>query len=98
MTMCSVYHVEEAKKDLVKYVHRLGRLLEYSPNGGSMFHNNSKSYLEVEVKSKQHIDPLLMELNESVLGKLNESFSERRDGELRYQGRLCVPDFYDLRK
>ena len=37
MTMGSMSHMEEAKKDLVKYVHRLARLgvrLEDSPNGG----------------------------------------------------------------
>ena len=26
MTMCSVSHIDEAKKDLVRYVHRLSRL------------------------------------------------------------------------
>ena len=31
----------------------------------------------VEVRSKKYIDPLLMELKESVLGKLNDSFSQR---------------------
>ena len=39
----------------------------------------------------------MMELKESVLGKLNESFSLRWDGVLRYQGRLCVPNVDDLR-
>ena len=32
-----------------------------------------------------------MELKESVLGKLNESFFTGSDGLLRYQGRLYVP-------
>ena len=76
MTMVSVSHVEEEKKKLVKYVHRLdsvGVRLEDSPNGGFMVHHNSDSLLVVEVKSKQHFDPLLMELKESVLGKVNES-------------------------
>ena len=40
-----------------------------------MVHNNFDSSLLVEVKSKQHLDPLLMELKESVLGKLNDSFT-----------------------
>ena len=40
-----------------------------------MFHHNSESSLVVEVESKQHLDPLLMEFKELVLGKLNESFS-----------------------
>ena len=54
MTMGSVSHIDEAKKDLLKDVHRLARLgvsLEGSPNGGFMFHHNSESSLVVEVKS-----------------------------------------------
>ena len=49
--------------------------LESSPDGGGLVHHNSKSSLVVEVKSKQHLDLALMELKESVLGKLNESLS-----------------------
>ena len=44
-------------------------------NGGFVVHHNSKLSLLVEDKSKQHVNPLLMELKGSVLGKLNESFS-----------------------
>ena len=43
--MGSVYHVKEAKKDLVKDFHRLYRLgvrLEDSLNDVLMVHNNSK--------------------------------------------------------
>ena len=78
LTMGSVSHVEEAKKDLVKDVHRLDGLdvrMEDSSNGGFMVHFNSKWYLVVEVKSKQHFDQPLMELKKSVIGKLNKSFS-----------------------
>ena len=81
-TMGSVYHVEEGKKDLVKDVHRLACLgvrLKYSPNSGFMVHNNSESSLMVVVKSKKHLDPLLLvlkELKESVLIKFNELFSQ----------------------
>ena len=53
-----------------------------------MVHHNSESSLVVEVKSKQHLDQTLMELKESVLGKIKESFSLEGDGVLRYQGRL----------
>ena len=63
----------------MKDIHRLACLgvrLEDSPNGGFVVHHNSDSSLVVEVKSKQYLDPLLFELNESVLGKLNESFSK----------------------
>ena len=78
MTMGSVSHVEEGMKDLVKDVHRLAKLgvrLEYSPNGAFMVHNNSASSLVLEVKSNQHLDPLLMELKKLVLRKVNELFS-----------------------
>ena len=40
-----------------------------------MVHLNSESSLVVEVNSKQHLDKPLIELKQSVLGKLNESFS-----------------------
>ena len=46
MTMGSVSRVYEAKKNLVKYVHKLARL-EDSPNGGFMVHHNSESSLVV---------------------------------------------------
>ena len=49
------------------------------------------------MKSKKHLDQPSMELKESVLVKLNESFSLGRDGVLRYQERLCVPNVEDLR-
>ena len=78
MTMGSVSHLIEAKKDLARDVDKLARLgvrLESSPDGGVIVHRNSMSSLVVEVKSKQHHDLDLMELKESVLGKLNESFS-----------------------
>ena len=37
-----------------------------------------------------------MELKELVLGKLNESFSLRRDGVMRYQGRFSVHNVDDV--
>ena len=62
----------------MKDVHRLSRVgvrLEDSSNGGFVEHNNSKSSLIVEVKSKKHLDKPLIEFKESVLGKFNETFS-----------------------
>ena len=47
ITIRSVSHMEEEKKELVKDVHRLARLgvqLEDSPNGGFMVHHNSESH------------------------------------------------------
>ena len=83
MTMGSVSYVDERKKDLVKGVHiltRFGVRLADSPKGGFMVHHISESSSVVEVKSKQHIDTLLMELKKSVLNKFNESFSQWRGG------------------
>ena len=78
LSMGSVSHVDEAKKYLVRDVHRLARSgvrLEDSLNGGFMGHHSSESSLVVEVKSKQHLYKPLMELKKSALGELNESFS-----------------------
>ena len=66
-----------------------------SPNYGFMVHNNSESSLVVEVKSKQHHDPSLMELKELKPGTLNELFS--LEGVLKYQGRLCVTNVDEFR-
>ena len=71
--------------------------LESSPNRGAIVHHKSESYLVFEMKSKQQIDLALMKLKESVLGKLNKSFSLEGDGMLRCLGRLCYPDVYGLR-
>ena len=50
------------------------------------------------MKFKQHFDPLWMYLNESVLRKNNEYFSQGNDGVFRYQERLCVSYVDDLRE
>lgn len=45
MTMGSVSHIQEEKKHIVKYVHRVARLsvrLKQSPNGGFVVDKNSK--------------------------------------------------------
>ena len=68
-----------------------------SPNVGFMVHHNSESSLVVEVNFKQLFDQPMMELRELVLAKLDESFSLGRDGVLRYQRRLCVPNVDGLR-
>ena len=63
----------------MKDVHRSSRLgvqLEYFLKGGFIVHHNSKSSIVVVVKSKQHLDPLFIELQESVLSKSNESLSQ----------------------
>ena len=100
-TMGSVAHVEEGKKELVKEVHRLARLgvkLLGNIDGGMLVQNGSESSLIVDVKSKQDLDPTLLELKKLVDEKKIEVFSKGGDGVLRYQDRLCVPDVDDLRK
>ena len=100
ITMGSVSHVEEEKNELVKDFHRLARLgvrLEDSPNGGLMVHHNSDSSLVVEIKSMQYLDPLLLDLRNSLLVRSTSYSPKGVDAVDRYKGRLCVPDVEDLR-
>ena len=76
---------------------RLGVRLVDTPNGDVSVHSSFESSIVVDVKDEQHLDPVLMELKDSVLSKLNESFSPRKYGVLRYQGRLCVPNIDSFR-
>ena len=53
----------------MKDVHRFSRLgirLKDSNNGSFVIHNNFESSLVVEVKSKQHLDMLLIELKKLI--------------------------------
>ena len=54
LTMGSLSHIDESKKDIVRDVHRLVRL--GSSNSGVIVHHKSESSLVSEVKSKQHLD------------------------------------------
>ena len=54
---------------------RLGVRFEDSLNYGVVVYHNFESSLVVEVKSKKHLGPLLMEFKELVLWNMNESFS-----------------------
>ncbi|WP_353805893.1 hypothetical protein, partial [Acinetobacter baumannii] len=88
------------KKELVKDLHILARLgvqLIDSTSEGVSLHPKSESSFIAEVKKGQHLDPMLMDLKDSVLVKMNESFALVDDGILRYQDRLSVPDVDDLR-
>ncbi|KAH0695863.1 hypothetical protein KY289_013345 [Solanum tuberosum] len=78
VSMGSVAHIEDEKKDLVREIHRLAQLgvqLRDSSKSGFMVHHCSESSLVVEVKFKQHLDTTLMELKESVLDKSVEALS-----------------------
>ncbi|WMV45825.1 hypothetical protein MTR67_039210, partial [Solanum verrucosum] len=52
----------------------------------------------LDIKSKKHLDPILIELKKLVLNKSVEVFSQGGEGVLRYKGRLCAPNFDDLRE
>ena len=78
LSMDNVSHIYDEKKELVKEVHQLSRLGERlvdTPSGGVSVHSSSESSFIIDVKDKKHLDPVLMELKDSFLSKLNESFS-----------------------
>ncbi|WMV33824.1 hypothetical protein MTR67_027209 [Solanum verrucosum] len=65
LSMGSVAHVEEEKKELAEDVHKLARLgvrLMSISDGGVTVQNGAKSSLVVEVKEKQDSDTILLEL------------------------------------
>ena len=69
LSMGSVAHVEEERKELAKDVHRLARLgvrLMSISDGGVTVQNGAESSLVVEVKEKQDSDPILLELKGAV--------------------------------
>ena len=98
LSMGSVAHVEEKRKELVKDVHMLSRLgvflMSISDNGVTI-HKGAESFFVVEVKENQDSDPILLELKDAVHNQRVEVFSQGGDGVLRYQGRLCVLDVGD---
>ena len=75
LSMGSVSHIGDKKKEMVNDVHQLSRLgvrLVDTLSGGVSIYSNSESSFVVDVKSKQHIHPVLIELKDSVLSNLNE--------------------------
>ncbi|WMV46420.1 hypothetical protein MTR67_039805 [Solanum verrucosum] len=81
LSIGSVAHLEEDEIDLAIVI----------------AHNGSDSSFMSEVKAKQGLGPILVELMEAVLKESIETFFQGRDGVLRYQGRFCVPNVDDLR-
>lgn len=63
-----------------------------STKGGVMVQNDSESSFEMDVNSKQVLDPILVEFKESAFKKFFGSFSQAGDGVLRFQDHLCVLD------
>ncbi|WMV38199.1 hypothetical protein MTR67_031584 [Solanum verrucosum] len=89
LSMGSVAHIDDNKKELVRDIHRLARLgvrLVDSTKGGVMVHNGSSSSLVVDMKAKKGLDLTLVELKEAILKRSIESFSQERDEVLQYQG------------
>lgn len=70
--MGSIAPVEDEKKELVQYVHRLDRLgvklLDYT-NGGVMVCNASELFFVMDVKAKQSLNPILVESKDVMLKK-----------------------------
>ncbi|KAH0655313.1 hypothetical protein KY285_030195 [Solanum tuberosum] len=101
LSMGSVAHVEEERKELAKDVHRLARLgvhLLSILDGGVTVQNGSESLLVAEFKEKQDSDPILIQLKGAVHQQRVDVFSQGGDGVIRYQGRLCVPKVGELRQ
>ncbi|KAH0689070.1 hypothetical protein KY289_016428 [Solanum tuberosum] len=98
LSMGSVAHVEEERRNLAKDVHRLARLgvclMSISDSGVTL---KTKTGV-VKVKEKQDSDPILLELKGAVHNQRVDVFSQGGDGVLRYQGRLCVPNVDELRQ
>ncbi|WMV28846.1 hypothetical protein MTR67_022231, partial [Solanum verrucosum] len=63
--MGSIAHVDNDKKDLVRDIHRLARLnvqLVDSTKGGIVVHNGSEPSFVADVKAKQGLDPIMVDL------------------------------------
>ena len=99
LSMGSLAHVEEGKRELVKDVHHLANievcLLDFK-NGGVMVQEVVRSSLGAEIKEKQVLDPVLMKIKSDVSGQNVVVFEINGDGTLWYQERLCVLDVYKL--
>ncbi|XP_004237279.1 uncharacterized protein [Solanum lycopersicum] len=77
LSMGSVSHIDDEKKELVKEVHQLARLgvrLVDTPSAGVSVHSSSESSGVVDVKDKQHLDPVLIELKDLVLNSHGSSY------------------------
>ncbi|WMV38031.1 hypothetical protein MTR67_031416 [Solanum verrucosum] len=77
LSMGSVAHVKDNKKEFARDIHilaRLGvRLVDFN-EGGMIVHISSESSLVSNMKAKKDLDPVLMDLNKSVSKKAIKSF------------------------
>ncbi|KAF3635714.1 putative Bifunctional inhibitor/lipid-transfer protein/seed storage 2S albumin superfamily protein [Capsicum annuum] len=93
LSMGSLAHVDEGKRELVKYVHRFDNLwvrLLNSEDGDAFIQEVVNSSLGAEVKKKQVLDLVLIRIKGDVGMKNVMAFEISGDGNLWYQGRLCV--------
>lgn len=77
LSMSSVAHVDEEKKQLVFDIYRFAKVgvqLADSTKDGVMVHDVSESSYVMDVKAKKGFDPIMIELKEVVLMKSIESF------------------------
>ncbi|WMV29282.1 hypothetical protein MTR67_022667 [Solanum verrucosum] len=78
LSIGSVAHTEEERKELPKDVHRLARLgvcLMNISDDGVIVQNGSESSLVTEVKEKQDSDPILLQLKGTIHQEKVEVFS-----------------------
>ncbi|XP_070046030.1 uncharacterized protein [Nicotiana tomentosiformis] len=97
--MGSLSHVEADKVKMTKYLCQLASLqvhLVDAEGGRILVQNTAKSSFVTEVKERQHEDPELIKLRESIPQQRQPLFELIGDGVLRYQGRLCVPSVGEL--
>ncbi|XP_070048937.1 uncharacterized protein [Nicotiana tomentosiformis] len=93
-SMGSLSHVEADKVKMTKYLCKLASLqvrLVDAEGGRILVQNTAKSSFVTEVKERQHEDPELIKLRESIPQQRQPLFELTGDRVLRYQGRLCVP-------
>lgn len=86
-------YIDEEKRGLVKGIHRFANFrvcLLNSKNAGVIFQEVVKSSLSDEVKEKQALDPIHMQIKDNVGQKRVMDLKIRGDSILRYHGRLCV--------
>nr|XP_016487448.1 PREDICTED: uncharacterized protein LOC107807549 [Nicotiana tabacum] len=98
--MCSLSHVEADKVKMTKDLCQLASLqvrLVDAEGGRILVQNTEKSSFVTEVKERQHEDPELIKLRESIPQQRQPLFELTGDRVLRYQGRLCVPSVGELR-
>ena len=84
-------------KDLCQLVNLGVHLLE-SQDEGVIVQNTTESSLVVEVKEKQYTNPIVLQLKANVLHGMTKAFELKKDGVLRCQNRMCVPNMDELRK